>query len=540
MPCGSWRTEVGSMRGIRERLQRDDGMTIVEIMAAAVIMFIILTGVLGLVGRTTMMGAQATEKNILTNALNAYIESVHALPFEDVALVADGGVLEPVVTQISNGWTITIETTVTPVVGNDALKKLGVTITGEDGRGKVTTTSTEVTIRDREQFLTMPPSTTGPAIEWGSLMPPDRSVAWGRYWAPLGLQPDEYVAGSNSFYIDVSAAAEEGKTIASVQVSYGFPCEDTLTDRQAVWAPATQTWNAASELFVWDTDEVEMEEDPDNPGVFNPVRQVQDGWRTLRATVTDNATPARSSEITRYYLVDNFAPPAPEYASSSVKSAYEALVSWPKVMDGSHGAEGYQIRWYQQGLADTDPDLRPDDETNGWDYLDTTNWTDASAFDGEVMTRSFASVPLSRYHAQVRAASPRFRSDWVETTFISRPLLTGEYLVEVKTTGNPKYQRVTSKLSVTAPTFPTTGAVTYKFYRLEGSVPTLIQSGSSTTCQDLVNSPDHKVFPVRSYYVDIVFTPAGFGGGAATTLRTNTVSTKSAASGTYTFEEGTW
>lgn len=532
--------EVGSMRGIMERLRRDDGMTIVEIMAAAVIMFIILTGVLGLVGRTTMMGAQATEKNILTNALNAYIESVHALPFEDVALVADGGVLQPVVTQMSNGWTITIETTVTPVSGNTALKTLGVTITAEDGRGKVTTTSTEVTVRDREQFLTMPPSSTGPTIEWGSLMPPDRSVAWGRYWAPLGLQPNEYVAGSNSFYIDVGAAAEDGRTIASVQVSYGFPCEDTLTDRQAVWAPAVQEWNAASELFVWDTDEEEMVEDPDNPGVFDPVRQVQDGWRTLRATVTDNATPARSSEITRYYLVDNFAPPAPEYVTSSVKSASETLVSWPKVMDGSHGAEGYQIAWYQQAITDTDADRRPDDETNGWDYLDTTNWADASAFDGEVMTFTYHSDPFTRYHAQVRAASPRFRSDWVETTFISRPLVTGTYLVESKTTGNPKYLRVTSKLSVTAPAFPTTGAVTYKFYRVVGSVPTLIQSGTSATCEDLVNSSDYKVFPVRSYYVDVVFTPAGFGGGTSTTLRSNTVSTKSAASGTYTFEEGTW
>lgn len=540
MPRGSWRMEVGNMRGIRERLQRDDGMTIVEIMAAAVIMFIILTGVLGLVGRTTLMGAQATEKNILTNALNAYIESVHALPFDDVALVADGGVLQPEVTQVSNGYTITIETTVTPVVGNAALKTLGVTISVEDGRGKTTTTSTEVTVRDREQFLTMPSTSTGPSIQWGSLMPPDRSVAWGRYWAPLGLEADEYVAGSNSFYIDVSAAAEEGKTLANVQVSYGFPCEDTLTDRQAVWAPGVQEWNAASELFVWDTDEVEMVEDPGSPGVFEPVRQVQDGWRTLRATVTDNATPARSSEITRYYLVDNFAPPAPESVSASVQSAHKATLSWPKVMDGSHGAEGYQIRTYKQGMADTNADLRPDDETVGWDYLGIVDWTDASAFDGETMTRELGSAPLTRYFAQVRAASPRFRSGWAETSFISRPLVTGTYKIEAKTTGNPKYQRVTSKLSVSAPTFPTTGAVTYRFYRVEGGVPTLIQSGASTTCEDLVNSPDYKVFPARSYYAEVVFTPAGHAGGTTTTLRSNTVSTVSAASGTYTFQEGTW
>jgi len=532
--------EVGQMRGICERARRDDGMTIVEVMVAAVIMFIILTSVLGLVGRTTLMGAQATEKNILTNALNAYIESVHALPFEDVALVAEGGVLATETVQVTNGYTITIRPTVTPVVGNAALKTLVVDITISDGRGGVTNTSTEVIIRDREQFLTTPSSALDPTIAWGSLMPPDRSVAWDTSWAPLGLEPEQYSTTAQPFYIDVEAAAAEGGTIASVQVSYGFPCENP-SGEEAVWAPAVQTWSSTLELFMWDTNEIETVYPEE--GTPYDVRQVQDGWRTLKATVTDNGTPARSDDVVRYYLVDNFAPPAPASVAASVESATSATISWPKVMDGSHGAEGYQIRSYKQGIADANGDLRPDDETDGWDYLGTTNWTDASAFDGETMTLDLDSQPLSRYFAQVRAASPRFRSEWVETMFISRPRLGGTYDVTATTQGSDRTYTVVSDLAATPPSFPTVGDVTYKFYRITDGVPALIHTGSSPTYQDTVTVTGKKneiAFPVRSYRVEVTFTPQGYGGGTAQTAISNTVSTVTNPSGTYTFTEGTW
>jgi type II secretory pathway pseudopilin PulG len=518
--------EVGQMRGIWERVRRDDGMTIVEIMAAAVIMFIILTGVLGLVGRTTMMGAQAKEKNIMTNALNAYIESVHALPFEDVALVPDGE-LAPETVEVSNGYTITIHPTVLPVTGNDALKTLVVDITVEDGRGGVTSSSTEVTIRDREQFLTTPSDALAPTITWGSLMPPDRSVAWDTSWAPLGLEPEQYSTAAQPFYIDVEAAASEGRTIASVQVSYGFPCENP-SGEEAVWAPAAQTWSSTLELFMWDTNEIETV----YPEVGTPydVRQVQDGWRTLKATVTDNGTPAASDDVVRYYLVDNFAPPAPASVVASAESATSASISWPKVMDGSHGAEGYDIRLLRQGSEDTDALVTPAD---AWADAGLYSWSDASGYDGETMSRAMGTEPFSRYAAQVRAKSPRFRSGWSEMVFVSRPSLTGTYDVErTDGKGNKVSWAVQAYLSVTAPQFPVSGDVTYHFYEVEDGIATEIEVGQSPLCEVTV--------PARSYFVEIMFTPDGYDGGTAQTVISNTVSTASNPSGTYPFAEGTW
>ncbi|KUK47481.1 MAG: hypothetical protein XD74_1914 [Actinobacteria bacterium 66_15] len=529
--------EVGQMRGIWERARRDDGMTIVEIMAAAVIMFIILSGVLGLVGRTTLMGAQAKEKNILTNALNAYIESVHALPFEDVALVTDGGALALETVQVTNGYTITIHPTVTPVVGNDALKTLVVDITIADGRGGVTNTSTEVTIRDRDQFLTTPVSAPtdalAPTIEWGSLMPPDRSVAWGTYWAPLGLEPEQYVAGAQPFYLDVEAAAAEGRTLASVQVSYGFPCED-VNGVPAVWPIDVQSWSSTLLLFMWDTNEVE-EVIPEEGPTYE-VRQVQDGWRTLKATVNDNATPARSDDVVRYFLVDNIEPPAPASVTASANSATAASISWPKVMDGSHGAEGYDVVWHRQRLWDT-----YDESWLGWDYVDTYAWSDASAYDGDTMSHAIETVPFSRYIAHVRARSPRFRSDWVNTIFVSRPVLGGTYEVDYTRRGSTYSYEVVADLTVSQPQFPASEDLTYTFYRIADGVESVIQAGPSETCQDIVELSGKKVsFPVRSYRVDVTFTPEGYGGETAQTVVSNTVSTVDNTTGSYTFTEGTW
>lgn len=92
-------------------------------------------------------------------------------------------------------------------------------------------------------------------------------------------------------------------------------------------------------------------------------------------------------------------------------TAYDSVLSWSKVTDGSHGAEGYQIRTYKQGIPHTNVELRSDDETGGWDCLGTSNWTAASAFDGKRMTRELHLELLNRYFAQVRAISPHFRPD---------------------------------------------------------------------------------------------------------------------------------
>ncbi|MDO8848591.1 MAG: prepilin-type N-terminal cleavage/methylation domain-containing protein [Coriobacteriia bacterium] len=517
------------MRGVWYRLNRDDGMTIVEVMIAAAIFFIILTAVLALVGQTTQMGLQAKQKNIMTNTLNAYIESVHALPFEDVALIADGGTLEPERVETIAGYTVTINPTVTVVSGNTALKNLRVDISISDPRGVGTSTFTRVVIRDRTQFLTQEQSTpmTDPAVEFFGLTPPSGTVVWGSEWE------------GGPLYLDVRAEASEGRIVKLVRISFGgLTCEDASDPpKSAVWTPDEQSWTSTSELFTWNTEQFELVEQAD--GSFESMPLVTDGMRTMQVRVTDDAGIEKTDEI--YLLVDNYAPPAPSGLAVTVTSARAASAVWSKTMDGDYGADSYALQWVKQGAGHTDDDISP---FGLWGEAGTYELPDASdlaAIDPYAMTV----VPFSRYAARVQAVSPRdLASGWTETTpFVSRPLLSGNYVVVQKSTGNPKYWKVTSTLSVTTPTFPTTGTTTYAFYRVDGSTPTLIQSGTSTTCTDAVQvnvNPSSSNFPARSYRVVVSYTPDGYAGGSLEQATSNTVSTMYNPAGTYAFAEGTW
>ncbi|MBF4509106.1 MAG: prepilin-type N-terminal cleavage/methylation domain-containing protein [Aeromicrobium sp.] len=522
---------MGRKRIGAQLLSRDDGMTLVEIMVAAVIMFIILTGVLTLVTNTTMMSLQSKQKNVMTNALNAYIEWAQSLPFEDVALVTDDGALQEQTT-IVGGYTVVITPTVTPVSGNSALKTLRVDITVTDGQGRVLDHSTSVAVRDRSQFLTQGKRDpeTDPVVRFGSLAPPSGAVVWDSQWA------------GGPIYLDVQAEAAEGRVIEVVRVSFNsLLCEDaSLPPRSALWEPRTETFSSTSDLFIWNTHQsepIEVEE-----GVFVDTRLFGDGVGTLKAWVVDDAGIDNAAEI--FLVLDNFPPAAPGGIAPGSPKGYTVSVQWAKAMDGNLDADSYTLEWVRQGMPHTAATGSP---FGYWDTGGAHAEANAANHPDSTLTHEIATQPFSRYAARVRAVSPRgFTSDWVDTIFESRPLLSGTYQVEKKTTGGPstRYWKVTSTLSVTPPAFPTSAGATYSFYRITGGTETLIQQGAATTCTDAVTvtgNPDSTNFPVRGYRVDVTYTPLGIGGGTSTQSSSNTVTTVyQANAGTYTFTEGTW
>lgn len=521
---------VGRKRIGAQSLSRDDGMTLVEIMVAAVIMFIILTGVLTLVTNTTLMSLQSTQKNVMTNALNAYVEWAQSLPFEDVALVTDGGALQEQTTMIG-GFTVVITPSVTPVSGNSALKTLTLDITVTDGQGRVSEHSTSVAVRDRSQFLTQGKRdpATDPVVRFGSLAPPTGAVVWDSQWA------------GGPIYLDVQAEATEGRVIEVVRVSFNsLLCEDgSLPARSALWEPRTQTFSSTSDLFIWDTHQSELIEVEE--GVFVDTRLFGDGVGTLKAWAVDDAGVDNSAEI--YLVLDNFPPAVSSSIVAGAAKAYTVSAVWAKAMDGNLGADSYVLEWVRQGMAHTATEGSP---FGYWDTEGSHTRADTANHPDSTLTHEIATQPFGRYAARVRAVSPRgFTSDWVDTIFESRPLLSGAYQVEKKTTGGPstRYWTVTSTLSVTPPAFPTSAGVTYSFYRITGGTETLIQQGAATTCTDEVTvtgNPDSTNFPVRGYRVDVTYTPLGIG-GASTQSSSNTVTTVyQANAGTYTFTEGTW
>jgi len=524
------------MRGIWHRLADDEGMTLIEIMVSAAIMFIILTGVLGLVLQTTMMGLQAKQKNLMTNALNAYIEWVHGLPFDQVALVDDGGALEQTV-QTSGGYTVTITPDVEEVVGNDALKRLNVVITIVDAQGRTATHSTFVTVRDRSQFLTneVDPATK-PIGEFLSLTPPEGAVVWGSVWGDP--------ASPTPLYLDVRAEAIEGRVINSVEIAFSgaLKCESADDPpRTAVWLPLERQWSSTAELFAWNTLQTTDVYDEDG-NIVGEANLVSDGMRRLRVTITDSAEAVRVLE--RFFLVDNFAPPKPA-ATWSNSTATAASVSWAKVLDGDYGADSYEVEWVAQPLSASSASALP--FAGGWGTVSRYVWAGAAEYGQPTMQYAVGVQPITRYAARVQAVSPAPRklpSGWSdEIMLVSRPLLTGSYVFSRPTNTTA---RTVSTLSVTPPAFPTSAATTYVWERAVGTGPFTVLAGKTTaTITDtyeqtgLKNKNDD--YSVVRYRVTVSYAAAGYA-AASGSVKSNVITTVTglADPSTRTYTEGSW
>lgn len=534
------------MRGIWHRLADDEGMTLIEIMVSAAIMFIILTGVLGLVLQTTMMGLQAKQKNVMTNALNGYVEWVQSLPFSQVALTSNGGVLDQTVQTIS-GYTVTIVPTVEPVTGIPELKKLTVVATLTDAQGRSVTQSTTVSVRDRSAFLTnaADPSTK-PHVEFGSLMPPDKSVVWGSVWG----NP----SAPSQLYLDVKAKAADDRTIKEVEITFSalsggvLKCESPEEPpRTALWTPLTKEWSSTADLFAWNTlQTTPVYDSADN--VIGTTRVVADGMRQIVVKVTDSADV--TAVIDRYLLVDNDPPPAPSSEASkwaiSVANARTASARWAKVWDGTSPADSYRLEWVAQPMSATAASVTPFGTAPNWGAPSSYAWPNASEYEGDTMTYALTALqPFSRYAARVRAASPRgLPSAWTtERLFVTRPLLTGTYTI---TRPNNNTVRTVSTLSVTPPAFPTSGAVTYRWERSAENQPFTVLAAATgptlvDTYDDDVKNKNAAYDPVL-YRVTVSYTAAGFGSAVGSSL-SNTVSTVTGLATPVTnraYTEGTW
>jgi len=533
------RSEVVSMREMRGYLRTDEGMTLVEVLIASLIMFVILSGILVLVTTSTLMGTQATQKNLLTNAVNSYVEWAAALPFKQVDLVGTGeGILEPK-TISENGYTIVITPSVAPVSGNTALKNLTLSLVMTDGAGNSHSYSTTVAIRDRSQFLTQAKkdSALAPDVSFGSLTPPDRSVVWG-----------SRAQGDVPLYLDVVANAAEDRLISRVVVSFdgGTICENANSLPQFsewVMSPGLATWSSSME-FVWNTKQ--QYETFDEYGASTGFADaVSDGWRIIKAVAVDDGN--LEDVDRRYYLVDNYPPADVVETSMTVApiTATSAGVNWKTVMDQGTGADSYMMEWVRQAAGHTEA-------TEPFGYWDAsgshhrTGCLDIAG--GTPLTQALTLEPFSRYAVRVRAQSPSvvrvagqpaasLNSAWAQQVFVTRPLVTGAYTISRP---NKNTYRIASSLSVTPPAFPVSGVVQYAWYRAVGTGA--YQLLADKTGAAITDSYDQAVKNTNeagqplSYKCVITYAVGGYAPQTAT-VESNRVTT-TATSGTFTV--GTW
>ncbi len=528
--------EVGSMRVAYQRTAADDaGMTIVELIFAASILFVILTGVLGLIGQTTLMTADAAQSNVMTSAVNAYVERVQGLDFEQVAIVGEtpDGVLLSVETTSVNGYTVEFR----PYVANRyeiegdpnskiLFKDLHIDVTLIRADGDVETMSTMVVIRDRSEFLTRAERNpaTDPTIGFLGGTPPDSTVVYDANWMDGTTQ--------RALYLSVRVDAVTGRTIDSVWIDIDglWLAADYLGNR-AQWYPGIQSWSMSS--FIWYTRQKEDVVQAD--GSVIQTEAIPDGMR--RVTVyAEDSTGVRVS-ATRSLLVDNRIPgnagtPAPVMPGK----ATSIDIAWPPAMDGTSEAHHYGI-WALRMKTTEEVTADP---SSYWLPVTLTGNT-ALPTAGYTMTTQ----PFTRYLAYVRAYSPRNLASaanvWVAEAFTTRPLLTGTYTITGNKVGPTWYYKTAVDLDVTPPNMHTWSSTSYLWHwrystGAEGSRWTSVPELQLAT-SERAGAPYQ-----LEWWVDVYYTPAGttWGNGTQKMVTSNRLPFNGTAVGTFTFDEGTW
>lgn len=408
--------EVGQMRGIWARAGRDDGMTILEVMIAAAILFIVVTAVLSLVTQTMSMGMQSKEKTVFNNAVNSYIERVQAMDFDNVVIGTDPGQLASVETTTIGDYVVTITPTITAGATSD-LKTLQVTATIQWGDRAPQTISTDVVIRDKSSYITQ--GINGPTVGWNAgLMPDEGEIVW-----------DSTKASGGVLWIAADVTAIEGTTISRIAITAdnGWALQNTLgvdaiwnfegDERPETWSLTNFAWNTRQEGII---DAETLEEGPVIP----------DGLRTITIDVTDSA--GGRTERTYTLVVDNNPPAPPGVPYMEVTAAGPSL-AWAPSSDGNDLASGYLL------------DLTKRTKIVGWtDYV--------SVYSGEVTSNRYALEPFTRYMATVQAVGIEPNERESEPAAMTVSVITPPRASGTWTTANQP-SRGTVNLAVSAPDF---------------------------------------------------------------------------------------
>lgn len=413
------------MRGTVARLSHDDGMTIVEVVVAVTILFIVLTGILGLITQNLNASMQAKQEAVFTNAVNSYVERVQAMPFEKV-FVGTGGLESSETTQVGE-YVIVLEPTVTPGPGGvPSLRTLTVTATITGPNGVARSMTTDVVVRNKESYITQ--AAKGPDVTWTvAVMPAQSEAVYGQFrTANTAVTTDD-----GALYIAMTAVAAADRVITriTVRADNGWPLRSATGAHEPLeieWDPADgpQTYTLSS--FVWNT----LQEEMTNDDPVTMTRVMQDGVRTITLKVRDSA----GAETTRTYmlLLDNHAPDQPAGLRYAVTAGGPALV-WDSTSDGDMTVTTFRVGLRQQAT------------TGVWPAF-----ADASAT-GE----SYSVSPFSRYLGRVTAIGPPPLSRESTPT-----VMTESFITPPKATGTQKKNTLT--LTVGAPTFKVTG-LTYQW-----------------------------------------------------------------------------
>lgn len=489
---------------------RDDGMSVFEVVFAAFIMFFVLTAVLGLVGATTQLGVSAKQRNLVSNTIAARMEYARSLPFAqvDVSGSTSQAVLPTSESFSRGGYVVTVYYNVRP--GDSGTKELRLTVScAVPGRPTITSTAYS-TIRDRSANITRQTGgSEGPQIEVLSSTPQvDSCVYDNLVWSPAGM-------------LNIGVEVKLGTSGADITGLDMYLVQEGVTELKflksgtTVAAPTAQ-WSynpelpVVREVFTWHTKQVHVDQ------FGNTVRTVAEGYQTIRIRARDEKGNVTTRDI-RYY-VDNDPPGNSGTPSVVPSTSTVARAVWTAGTD----ATTYELRLYLQRPAGMGG------------YLDPASWeTSGQAVPCADLFADLTTQGFSRYVLTVLARSPRLSaSPQVSPAFVSKPSLTGTSSTTYAGNGSKRNATVVTNLSVTRPTFPCTGNVSYRFefrhptitggaWQLASTVT--VAPGTTATLNDTrIWNIGNNAYQGIDYRCIATFTPAGAVAGGANSATSNT------------------
>lgn len=418
-------------------------MSLIELIIAAAVLLIAITGLFGTLYAATSMSVQAKQQNTAVNVASSYTEMVRALPYGSIGLQGAAspdptGTLVPTSTITVGGFSVVIAPKVTWVAdpriasgtGQD-YKQLDVTVSVSPPSGGRVYSQRFVT------FIRRPDTLQAGGASGGGSPPTITFVAGSKFLDPSPV----YVTGTSEV-VDALAQVASGSSATLKNVE--FRCDGTLLYGSGTGGVAEASWintggTTQAFTFTWNTAAVDA-----SGTVLFP-----DGQRVLRILAWDTAGGYRYRDTT--VIVDNHPPSLLLSPPVLVKrdSATLSTIGWGASTDGpSEWANHYVVHLWRESAGFFSADLG-DTETNSPPTLGTNPTTNSCML---------PTAALSRYWVKVDPHSGMHKTPGLTNMvvpFITRPTLdvVGTPSVTSSKSGNITTWTGKTNMSWPTPTF---------------------------------------------------------------------------------------
>lgn len=375
--------------GFKKLLNGQNGLSLVEILFATFILYIVLTALIGVFAMSSRMVMSGNSEDLAATIANERLEQIRSLPFDKIGIKGSTdpsvppGVIEPVEEAIRSNIKFIINTSVrwvddpyegvgiTTSTAHQDYKKIEVLVSwGVPAPGGVVAMASYLAEKPSINFL--------PEVTFEEGAPATGTIVWGSIDIPVhAVDVDGYIS-TLRYSVDGRFPAGSSTTSTASDVTYTF------------------TWNSTET-------------------VTQTVPLTPDGIRWINAEAWDNR--GGQGKVKRVVYLDNFAPDTPKAPDASSLSLLQPdctstlNLNWTAVWDGPPPVTILGVTYYYADIHAYGYKI----ERRRQDDASWTNWEDegtvtASSYLQDDCPTTFISsglTPFTRYQYRLVALSPR-------------------------------------------------------------------------------------------------------------------------------------